>query len=311
MSGYISEKMISVSYKNAQNGWVVLSDIEQRIKDKVEKAGTPLKDWDISIYRGILTGYNEAFIIDGKKRQELIDKSPNSVDIIRPILRGRDIKKYGYDNNDLWLIFIPWHFPLQNDESITGVSEQAEQEFKIQFPAVYNHLLNYKKELSNRNKAETGIRYEWYALQRWGAQYWRDFNKPKIIYPEITKFINFHIDYTGFITNNKCFIVTGKNIEFLTAFLNSSLFKFCFKENFPELLGGSRELRKIFFEKIPIIKVNDETNESFNDLILKIQSLKILGVNTTEYEIKIDDLIFNLYGLSAEEKKIIGYIEIS
>jgi adenine-specific DNA-methyltransferase len=309
MSGYI--QLNSTMNNCSSNSWIVLTDIERRIKEKIEKVGTPLKDWDIQINYGIKTGFNDAFIIDSSKRKELIEKHSKSEEIIRPILRGRDIKKYGYDNNDLWLIFIPWHFPLQNDESITGVSEQAEQEFKIQFPAVYNHLLNYKKELSNRNKAETGIRYEWYALQRWGAQYWRDFNKPKIIYPEITKFINFHIDYTGFITNNKCFIVTGKNIEFLTAFLNSSLFKFCFKENFPELLGGSRELRKIFFEKIPIIKVNDETNESFNDLILKIQSLKILGVNTTEYEIKIDDLIFNLYGLSAEEKKIIGYIEIS
>jgi hypothetical protein len=310
MSGYLSEKMISVSYKNAQNGWVVLSDIEQRIKDKIEKAGTPLKDWDISIYRGILTGYNEAFIIDGKKRQELIDKSPNSVDIIRPILRGRDIKKYGYDNNDLWLIFIPWHFPLQNDESITGASEQAEQEFKIQFPAVYNHLLNYKKELSNRNKAETGIRYEWYALQRWGAQYWRDFDKPKIIYPEITKFLNFYVDNEGFITNNKCFIVTGENIEFLTAFFNSSLFKFCFKENFPELLGGSRELRKIFFEKIPILNVHHEVNTAFKKLIQKRQSLKLIGLEARLIESEIDKMIFDLYELTNTEREAIGFIEI-
>ena len=104
MSGYISEKMISVFYKSTQTGWVVLSEIEQRIKDKIEKVGKPLKNWDVNIYRGVLTGYNEAFIIDGKKRQELIDKSPNSVDIIRPILRGRDIKRYGYEFADLWLI---------------------------------------------------------------------------------------------------------------------------------------------------------------------------------------------------------------
>jgi hypothetical protein len=310
MSSYVSQKMISVSYENTQTGWVVLSEIEQRIKDKIEKVGTPLKDWDINIYRGILTGYNEAFIIDGKKRQELIDKSPNSVDIIRPILRGRDIKKYGYDNNDLWLIFIPWHFPLQNDESITGASEQAEQEFKIQFPAVYDHLLNYKKELSNRNNAETGIRYEWYALQRWGAQYWRDFDKPKIIYPEITKFLNFYVDNEGFITNNKCFIVTGENIEFLTAFFNSSLFKFCFKENFPELLGGSRELRKIFFEKIPILNVHHEVNTAFKKLIQKRQSLKLIGLEARLIESEIDKMIFDLYELTNTEREAIGFIEI-
>jgi hypothetical protein len=151
---------------------VVLSPIEQRIKAKIEAAGTPLKDWDINIYRGILTGYNDAFIISGEKRKELIEQDPKSEEIIRPILRGRNIKRYGYEFADLYLLFVPWHFPLQNDNSIQGASEKAEKEFEKQYPAIYYHLLKYKKELSARNKAETGIRYEWYALQRWGANYW-------------------------------------------------------------------------------------------------------------------------------------------
>lgn len=75
-----------------RESWVVLSEIEQRIKAKIEAVGVPLKDWDINIYRGILTGYNEAFIIDGKKKDELIAEDPKSAEIIRPILRGRDIK---------------------------------------------------------------------------------------------------------------------------------------------------------------------------------------------------------------------------
>ncbi|MDR0872011.1 MAG: hypothetical protein LBN27_00900 [Prevotellaceae bacterium] len=87
--------------------WVILSPIEQQIKNKIEKIGTPLKDWNINIYRGILTGLNEAFIIDGKTKDELIKKSPKNAEIIRPILRGRDIKKYGYEFADLWLIYIP------------------------------------------------------------------------------------------------------------------------------------------------------------------------------------------------------------
>ena len=92
--------------------------------------------------------------------------------IISPILRGRDIKRYGYNWANLWLINIPWHFPYQFDESIQGVSDKAEKSFKEQYPAVYRHLLQYRELLSNRNRAETGIRYEWYALQRWGAKYW-------------------------------------------------------------------------------------------------------------------------------------------
>jgi hypothetical protein len=83
------------------DSWVVLSPIEQRIKAKIEAVGIPLKEWDINIYRGILTGYNEAFIIDGKKKDELIAEDPKSVEIIRPLLRGRDIKRYGYEYANL------------------------------------------------------------------------------------------------------------------------------------------------------------------------------------------------------------------
>jgi len=308
MSSYIHLNSTTNNY--GSNSWTVLTDIERRIKEKIEKVGTPLKDWDIQINYGIKTGFNDAFIIDGAKRKELIEKHPKSEEIIRPILRGRDIKRYSYEVNDLWLIYIPWHFPLHNNESISGVSEAAENQFMIQYPAIYNHLLQYKNELSNRNKAETGIRYEWYALQRWGSNYWNDFSKPKIMYPNMTKFLPFYYNESGFYQNDKSFMIVGENIEYLTAFLNSSLFKFCFLENFPELQGGTRELRKIFFDKIPVLKVNSNTNKTFNDLVLKIQSLKIIGIDIKEFEMKIDDMIFDLYGLSDEEKKTIGYIEI-
>lgn len=142
------------------------------IKRKIESLGVPLKDWDLQINYGIKTGYNEAFIISGSKKDELIAEDPKSAEIIRPILRGRDIKRYGYEFADLWLLWVPWHFPLQFDETIQGASEKAETLFKNQYPAIYNHLLQYKEALSKRNQAETGIRYEWYALQRWGAKYW-------------------------------------------------------------------------------------------------------------------------------------------
>lgn len=163
------------------DSWVILSPIEQSIKKKIEAVGTPLKDWDINIYRGVLTGCNEAFIISSEKRDEILsncksEEEKNRTDeLIRPILRGRDIKRYSYDWANLWLIWVPWHFPLHNDTSIQGASERAEKAFQTQYPALYNHLLAYKKELSARNKAETGIRYEWYALQRWGANYWDNF----------------------------------------------------------------------------------------------------------------------------------------
>lgn len=301
---------ISSFGESAITSFVILSDIEKRIKEKIEQAGIPLKDWDINIYRGILTGYNEAFIIDGKTKDGLIEKSPKNAEIIRPILRGRDIKRYGYEFADLWLIYIPWHFPLHKETSIVGASEKAELEFQKEYADIYNHLLKYKEQLSNRNKAETGIRYEWYALQRWGANYMDDFSKQKIIYPNMTKFLPFLLDDSGFYQNDKSFMITGSNIAFLTAFLNSSLFKYCFLDNFPELQGGTRELRKIFFDKISVIPVKEITNQLFLEKVHQIQLLKMTNQETKLIEIEIDNMIFDLYQLTKEERETIGFIEI-
>ena len=296
----------------SSDSWVILSPIEQSIKRKIEAVGTPLKDWDIQINYGIKTGYNDAFIIDTAKRDEILancqseDERKRTAELIRPILRGRDIKRYGYNWANLWLIYIPWHFPYQFDESIKGASKKAEEAFKEQYSAVYNHMLQYKEPLSKRNKAETGIRYEWYAMQRWGAKYWEDFSKPKVMYPNMTKFMPFYYDERGFYQNDKSFMITGTHVSYLAAFLNSSLFKFCFRDNFPELLGGTRELRKIFFDKIPVKKVSDSVNDTFRCKVNKIQSNY-----TKEQALEIDMLLFDLYNLTDKERKVIGFIAIT
>ena len=310
LSVFVQQTGTECEFSNSDS-WVILSPIEQSIKRKIESVGTPLKDWDINIYRGVLTGYNEAFIISTEKRDEILancqsdDERKRTEELIRPILRGRDIKRYGYNWANLWLIYIPWHFPYQFDESIKGASEKAEEAFKEQYSAVYNHMLQYKEPLSKRNKAETGIRYEWYAMQRWGAKYWEDFSKPKIVYPNMTKYMPFVYDEANFLTNQKCFIVTGQCMAFLTAFFNSSLFKFCFRDSFPELQGGTRELSKIFFDKIPVLQVSDSINETFRHIVNKIQASY-----TKEQARNIDNMLFDLYNLTADERKVIGYVEI-
>lgn len=125
------------------------------------------------------------------------------------------------------------------------------------------------------------------------------------MYPNMTKYMPFYYDEKGFYQNDKSFMITGKHIPFLTAFLNSSLFKFCFRDNFPELLGGTRELRKIFFDKISVIKVSDEINNDFKREVTNLQSNY-----TQEKATTIDRMLFDLYGLTEEERKVIGYIEI-
>ena len=125
------------------------------------------------------------------------------------------------------------------------------------------------------------------------------------MYPNMTKYIPFYFDEKNFLQNDKSFMITGKHIAYLTAFLNSSIFKFCFLDKFPELQGGTRELRKIFFDKIPVLKVSDKENEIFKSLVTDIQN-----DYKKEKAILIDERHFELYGLSKEERISIGYIEI-
>ena len=116
----------------------------------------------------------------------------------------------------------------------------------------------------------------------------------------------FVYDDKDFLTNQKCFIITGKNVAYLTAFFNSSLFKYCFRDSFPELQGGTRELSKIFFDKIPVLQVTDQTNNEFTKLIDDIQV-----EYTIEKAIHIDERLFDLYDLTMQERKAIGFIEIN
>jgi len=282
------------------SSWVILSPMEQRIKEKIEKVGVPLKDWDIQINYGIKTGCNEAFIIDKAKKDELIALSPNSVDIIRPILRGKDIKKYGYNFAELYLLFIPWHFPIHRDTNITGASKEAELAFQQKYPAIYNHLLQYKEQLSNRNRAETGIRYEWYALQRFGSNYMDDFSKPKILFQEIVQEGEFMIDSKGkFFCNDTGRIITGKAIKFLLGVLNSKLFFFAIKYFYGGGLLGENGVRMkhTFFENFPCI----EENAHIKQLVDTVTSENIKEVSR-----EIDHKVYELYGLTDDE---INFVE--
>ena len=262
--------------------WVVLSEIEQNIKAKIEAVGTPLKDWDIQINYGIKTGFNAAFIIDDMKRRELIELDPKSSEIIRPILRGRDIKRYGYDFADLWLINTHNGYKDPSGNHIPRINIE-------EYPAVKKHLDLFWKNISTRyDKGDTP-----YNLRN--CAYMEDFAKQKIIYPNMTKYMPFLLDKEGFITNQKCFILTGRNLAYLTALFNSNVFKICYRNTFPELQGGTRELSKIFFEKIKIPKLDNIILEDFDILVSDIQNGKdyadlrleralILALELTEYE---------------------------
>ncbi len=294
------------------------------LRDKIESVGTPLKDWDIQINYGIKTGANEAFIIPTEKRDEILkncddvqkdergmSERERTKELIKPILRGKDIKRYSYEWAHLWVIFIPWHFPNTNNPKNM---EENEQDFSIHYPIIYAHLLSHKDKLLKRNKDETGKRYEWYCLQRWAASYYQDFEKEKIVYPETSQGAYFIYENSGIFLEKTAFMIVSDayNLKLLTALLNSKLITFYFK-NFCGgcILGKSGyQYNKHALEKIPIpqiTKSNKPTADKITDgaeRILKVKE-KDPKANTQGLEKEIDALVYQLYHLTDEEIKII------
>ena len=289
---------------SSSESWSILSDIERSIKEKIEAIGTPLKDWDIQINYGIKTGFNDAFIIDSAKRNEILDacqtedERQRTEEIIRPILRGRDIKRYCYEWADQYIIatfpsrqYNIDDYPTLKDFLLSFGIERLEQTGK-------EYVINGEKV-----KARKKTNNKWFETQD-SISYWDEFSKPKIIYPNMTKFMPFVYDTFGLVTNQKCFIITGKRLAFLTAFLNSSLFKFCFADKFPELQGKTRELSKIFMDEIPVMEVSDDDEARFVMLVEATQRNI-----SKEKLLEIDNAIFDLYQLNKEEREYVGFID--
>ncbi|MFP6255789.1 class I SAM-dependent DNA methyltransferase [Helicobacter pylori] len=290
------------------------------LRDKIESIGVPLKDWDIQIYRGILTGANEAFIIPTEKRDAILNACKTQEErerterLIKPILRGKDIKRYSYEWAGEWIIFIPWHFP--NTDSPKSM-EENEQDFSIHYPIIYAHLLSHKDELLKRNQDETGKRYEWYCLQRWAASYYQDFEKEKIVYGEIVQEPRFYLDngeceLGGFYAEATSFILTGEHLRYLLGMLHSKLITFAFKTFYAG--GGLGEsgyrYKKAFIERLPIPKITEKNQElarKITDGAKQILALKEKDpkANTQRLEQEIDALVYQLYNLTDEEIKII------
>ena len=226
------------------------------------------------------------------------DEKKRTAEIIRPILRGRDIKQYGHEWAGLYLIYIPWHFPYQFDPTIQGASKEAEEAFKEQYPSVYSHMLQYKVPLSKRNKAETGIRYEWYAMQRWGAKYWDDFNKPKICWASVGDTSYSLVPEKYLLLDTNYFFSTDNPSELL-AILNSKLITWWIKSEDTQLgSGGAWRHYKYNLEKLHVPK----TDNLFHDLIENI----IINHKLLDSMYKINHIVYDLYHLTDEE---IMYIE--
>lgn len=286
------------------------------LKAKIERIGTPLKEWQgLNINYGIKTGYNEAFIISAEKRNEILENCKDEAEkertakLIRKMLRGRDIKRYSYEWAGLWIIFIPWHFP--NVEKPKTMLEN-EQDLKEQYPSLYKHLLSHKERLSKRNKEETGIRYEWYCLQRWGANYYQEFEKEKIVYPCImAKESCFSYETSFAFAMAPANIITSNSdiLKYILAFLNSDFIYLMLRKFY---MGGGieGELKTNNLEKLPIPKINSKNQKIADELVNSVDEILKAkehdkNANTQELENKINSLVYKLYNLTEDEIKII------
>ena len=272
---------------NSSESWVILSPIEQSIKRKIEAVGTPLKDWDINIYRGVLTGCNEAFIIDTKKREEILnncqteDERQRTAELIRPILRGRDIKRYGYVDNGLYLI-----------NTHNGVRGRIPR-IKIEdYPAIKAHLDQYWDKIEKRaDQGDTP-----YNLRN--CAYLEDFSKPKVMWKIIGCNINFCFDERQLICNNAVDIMVGdrNNLIQFVGLMNSKLFDWYLKlTTEAEVQGGGIQLYVTTLEKT-LLKLDFQ--QAFTDIVYQ-------RIENQVADEAVDKAVFEEYRLTTEEKDFI------
>ena len=291
---------------NTADAWVIMNKMEANIKQKIEKYGTPLKEWDINIKFGIKTGYNEAFIIDEEKRRELIMKDPKSNEIIKPILRGRDIKRYSYDWNDLYIINthngIKSHTgasPRVKDAHTTINTGACPRVDVNDYPAIKEHLDKYYDKLQQRqDKGDTP-----YNLRN--CAYLSEFDKEKIVYAQMVSEPCFTYDNTGILINQLCYILTGNKIKYLICLLNSKVIAKYFRSNFPVLGAKGFMIQKDHIITLPIPLPAPKVETQLEKLVDEILHLKALGKRTEILELQIDEIVYEMYDLNDEEIRYI------
>ena len=275
---------------NLGKEWVIMNKVERSIFEKINKHKA-LKDWGISINRGITTGLNEAFIIDEETKDKLIKEDKKSAELIKPLIRGRDINRYNYDFKKLY--FINTHNGLK-EKNISPINVNK-------YKAIKKHLNKYYSNLEIRQ--DKGITP--YNLRN--CTYIEDFEKPKIIYQEICLNASYSFDdKNSFLTNNAYMMISPNyNLKLLLGLLNSKLYWWFFTKNNVSLGGSGVRMLAMFIEVLPIPKVDKKTEDKIVGLVDKVIDKKRSKVDSLEEEREIDRLVYGLYNLEDKEIRII------
>ncbi|MDM3846132.1 MAG: TaqI-like C-terminal specificity domain-containing protein [Aphanizomenon gracile PMC638.10] len=282
-SFYIEQKALK------PQGWQLEDNTVLQLLEKLKKTGTPLGEYvNGRFYRGVLTGFNEAFIVDRETRDRLISEHPSSEEVLKPFLRGKDVKRWVVNNPDLWLIF-----------TRRGININK-------YPAILNHLSQFRERLTpgipGGRKAGS---YQWYEIQD-NIAYYKEFEETKIVYPNICKRNEFTWDNSSYYTNQKAFIIPT-NSKYLLGVLNSSVVMWLFTQLLAKLQNDFYEPSKIFIKEFPIPKLTDTQDACVTEIVDKILEIKRQNpkADTRELEREIDEIVYKLYGLEKEEIQII------
>ncbi|EPD4149829.1 class I SAM-dependent DNA methyltransferase [Campylobacter jejuni] len=276
------------------------------LKAKTERIGTPLKEWQgLNIYRGILTGYNEAFIITTEKRNEILANCKDEAEkertakLIRKMLRGRDIKRYSYEWAGLWVINTHNGYKNQNGEKVEAINIKH-------YPSLKKHFDEFYPQLEKR--ADKGLTP--YNLRN--CAYIEEFEKEKIVYPCImAKEPYFSYETSFAFAMAPANIITSNSdiLKYILAFLNSDFIYLMLRKFY---MGGGieGELKTNNLEKLPIPKINSKNQKLADELINLVDEIlkakeQDKNANTQELENKINSLVYKLYNLTEEEIKII------
>ena len=296
-SDFVRQKSIAINFCS-NNNWIILSPIEQEINRKINTYGTPLKEWNIKINFGIKTGFNDAFIIDSKIKDRLVLQDSKSAELIRPILRGRDISRYGYLFADKWLICT---FPSR--------------EYNIDdYPAVKEYLLSFTKEKLEQSgktyningtiiKSRKKTTNKWFETQD-SISYWDEFSKQKIVWKRIGSLLKFAYDDSGSVTLDSTCIATGKNIKYLAAILNTTLGNYLFI-NSPKTGTGDLIISVQAFEPIKIPQISENEMQKFEELYDCIKLCIDKGEDYSKYELELENKTYQLYDINDIERKYI------
>lgn len=282
------------------DGWRLESSAVLQLLDKLRNAGTPLGEYvNGRFYYGIKTGFNEAFVVDRATRDRLIAEHPSSEEVLKPFLRGRDIKRWVVNFAEQYLITIessenklhPW----------SGKSNtEAEIIFSQIYPAIYQWLNQYQQQLIKR--CDQG-QYFWELKS---CKYWQEFEQAKIIYPDIAQNPEFTIDANCLFLDCTLFFIPD-GTKYLLGVLNSKITQLFFPQICPKVRGKFMRFKSIYVEQIPIAKPTDTQDACITELVSQIINIKSNNPNadTTALEKEVDIIVYELYGLTEEEIKIV------